>query len=133
MTTLAKETRTALVVDDDPAILEVLAAILDNDGFATTGVGYAQAALDLLEQRRFDLLLIDLGLPDMSGMVICDAARQRYGDDVVILIVTADNRPDRLVTALQLGADDLVPKPFSIDELLMRIEVKLRRAHNHAD
>jgi DNA-binding response OmpR family regulator len=63
----------------------------------------------------------------MNGMQICQAARERYGDDVIIFIITADQQRERLMTALEVGADDFIGKPFHIEELLARIEVKLRR------
>ena len=127
MPELTKDPRTALVVDDEPSILGVLSEILIDAGFITTAFSRGVPALEAVQQQRFDLLLIDVGLPDISGMAICSAARERYGDDAVILIVTADARTERVVTALDLGADDFVAKPFDIGELLTRIEVKLRR------
>ena len=127
MPELTKDPRTALVVDDEPSILGVLSEILIDAGFITTAFSRGVPALEAVQQQCFDLLLIDVGLPDITGMAICAAARERYGDDAVILIVTADARTERLVTALDLGADDFVAKPFDIEELLTRIEVKLRR------
>ncbi len=127
MPQLTKDPRTALIVDDEPSILGVLSEILEDAGFITTAFSRGVPALEAVQRQRFDLLLIDVGLPDISGMAICGTARERYGDDAVILIVTADARTERLVTALDLGADDFVAKPFDIEELLTRIEVKLRR------
>ncbi len=127
MAHLENRAQTALVVDDEPVVLELLDDILVEAGFATTCFGRGQPAMEALGQRRFDLLVIDLGLPDMNGMRICMEARDRYGDDVAILIVTADGRKERRIAALELGADDVVGKPFAIDELLARIIAKLRR------
>ena len=127
MASLEYGARTALVVDDEPVVLELLADILVEAGFATTCFGLGQPAVEALAQHRFDLLVIDLGLPDMNGMRICMEARDRYGDDVAILIVTADGRKEHRIAALELGADDVVGKPFAVDELLARIIAKLRR------
>ena len=119
--------RTALIVDDDPGILEVLTAIFEDEGFATTSYEVGQPALAALTQRHFDLLLIDQWLPDMNGLQICAAARHRYGDAAVVMLVTADPRIERHVTALTTCADDVVAKPFHVAVLLARIEAKLRR------
>lgn len=119
--------RMAMVVDDDKALLDLLVEILVEDGFITTGFQTGKAALNALSQQRFEILVVDVGLPDMNGMQICQAARERYGDDVIIFIITADQQRERLMTALEVGADDFIGKPFHIEELLARIEVKLRR------
>lgn len=116
---------TALVVDDDPAIREVLVELLDEAGFATTAFDRGRPALAALAQRQFDVLLIDQWLPDINGMRIC-AAAQESGTPAAVFLLTADPRLERHVTALTLGADDVVAKPFHIDILLARIEAKLR-------
>jgi len=127
MSVPGKQRYTALVIDDEEAILHILNDILIEAGFATTIVTRGQDALDVIARQHFDVLLVDVGLPDMSGLVVCDAARTRYGQTTAILVVTADGSKERLVTALALGADDFVPKPFYIDELLARIDATLRR------
>ncbi len=120
--------RTALVVDDETPLLQLLEEVLEEAGFSVTCFGRGQPALDALASRRFDILVIDIGLPDMNGMRICEEARERYGDDVAILIITADNRKERCITALELGTDDFVGKPFDVEELLARITSMLRRS-----
>lgn len=122
--------RTAMVVDDDKALLDLLVEILVEDGFITSGFQSGEAALNALSQQPYAVLVVDVGLPDINGMQICQEARQRYGDDVVIFIITADQQRERVVTALEMGADDFIGKPFNIEELLARIEVKLRRRSN---
>lgn len=119
--------RKALVVDDEAGLLQVLERILVEAHFVTTCVPLGQPALDLLDKHHFDLLIVDVGLPDMNGMRICAAARERYGDSTTIFVITADNRQQRCVTALEIGADDFLAKPFDTEELLARIDVKLRR------
>jgi two-component system catabolic regulation response regulator CreB len=116
-----------MVVDDDKALLELLVEILVEDGFITTGFQRGKAALDALSQQRYELLIVDVGLPDINGMRICKAAREQYGDDIVIFIITGDQQRERVMTALEIGADDFIGKPFNTEELLARIEVKLRR------
>lgn len=127
MNTFSQAIRTALVVDDEVALLQVLESILVEADFKTTCLGLGQPALDLLAHQNFDLLIVDVGLPDMNGMRICEAARERYGDSTTIFVITADNRQQRCVTALEVGADDFLGKPFDTEELLARIDVKLRR------
>ena len=117
---------TALVVDDDPAIREDLVESLTDAGFATTDFAHGQPALAAVEQRHFDLLLIDQWLPDIDGIQICQAAKRRYGNTAAVLLITADTRVERHVTALTLGADDVVTKPFHVEVLLARTKAKLR-------
>lgn len=119
--------RTALIVDDELPLLQLLADVLEDAGFTTTCFSRGAPALDALQARRFDLMVVDIGLPDMSGMHICEIARASYGDDVAIMIITADNRTECCITALELGADDFVGKPFDVEELLARISSALRR------
>jgi DNA-binding response OmpR family regulator len=114
------------VVDDDPAIRAVLVDILDDAGFTTTDYDQGLPALAAVNRDYFDLLLIDQWLPDLNGIQICEAARERYGNTAVVLLVTADTRRERGVSALSLGADDVITKPFDMGELLARIEVRLR-------
>lgn len=130
MDSVGRSPRTAMVVDDDIALLELLTELLVEDGFITTSFDRGQAALDALAQQPCKLLVVDVGLPDVSGMQICQEARQRYGDDIVIFIITGDQQRARVVTALEIGADDFIGKPFDIDELLARIAAKLRRTTN---
>jgi DNA-binding response OmpR family regulator len=121
------ETRTAMVIDDELAIRELLEEVLGEAGFTTTSFAYGQPALDAIYKQHYDLLVVDIGLPDMNGLHICSAARDHYGERVAILIITADARKQRVISSFALGADDFVGKPFDIDELLARIDVHLRR------
>ena len=128
MAELPNTGRTALIVDDEQPLLQLLDEVLGDAGFATDCFDLGQPAMTAIRQRRYDLLVVDIGLPDMNGMSICEAARARYGDSVAILIITADNRRERCITALELGADDFVSKPFDIEELMARITGMLRRS-----
>ncbi len=127
MTVARKAAPTAMIVDDQAALLSLLEDVLADAGFATSSFDQGTPALDALAQQRFDLLVVDVGLPDMNGLRICEVARQLYGDEIAILIITADNCKERCITAFELGADDFVPKPFDLDELVARITVILRR------
>ena len=119
--------RTALVVEDDQLMLNMLHDVLEDAGFETTAVDHGSPAMTLLTERRFDVLLIDIKLPDMNGLVICDAARERYQDQITILVITGVTVKWNCVSSFQLGADDFLRKPFDLNELIARIESKLRR------
>ncbi len=112
-----------LVVEDDLTIAEPLCTGLRREGFT---VEHVTTGADALGERTVDLVLLDLGLPDLDGRVVCRELRSR--SSVPIIVVTA--RGDELdrVTLLELGADDYVVKPFGFRELVARIGAVLRRA-----
>ncbi len=114
-----------LIVDDEPAILDSVSYGLSREGFAVHGVTDGQAALDAVAGAPFDLVVLDLMLPDVPGTEVC--RRLRADSAVPILILTAkDTEVDR-VLGLELGADDYVTKPFSMAELVSRVRAILRR------
>lgn len=134
MTHERAEARSAFIIDDDVSVLEMLDDMLSDAGFATQRFVRGEPARAALEQQRADLLVVDVGLPDINGMALCEHARQLYGDDIIIFIITGDNQRSRCITALELGADEFIPKPFDTNELLARIDVKLQRlskTHTH--
>src|SRR5262245_3538453 len=121
--------KTILVVDDDGAVRDVLRFCLERAGYLVTAAANARAALGELDHFLPDLVLLDLGLPDVGGLELLHAwrhAERTRGMPVVVLTGRTDER-DR-VTGLRSGADDYIGKPFSRDELLARIETVLRRA-----
>lgn len=91
-----------------------------------------QEALDLLEQEEYTLIILDLGLPDMSGQDVCTEIRSR-GITVPLLILTANDEVNSKVTLLDHGADDYLLKPFYIGELQARLRALLRRGHNNSN
>ncbi len=115
-----------LVVEDDPAVRRVLAQNLDAHGFRTEVAATGAAGLALDPTFHSDLILLDLGLPDLSGLEVITALRERTPAPIVVLSVRG-GEADK-VRALDLGADDYLTKPFGVDELLARIRVALRRA-----
>ena len=119
--------RTALVVDDYQPILTLLHHVLQDAGFETTAVDHGSAAMTMLAERHFDVLLVDVNLRDMNGLSICEAARERYQGRIVILVLSDQEIEQWGVTALELCADDFLGKPFDVDELIARIKSKLRR------
>jgi two-component system, OmpR family, KDP operon response regulator KdpE len=118
------ETGRILVVDDEPAILRAVGAGLSTRGYhvlrATTGL----EALDVAIDENPDVVVLDLGLPDMDGVEVC--RRLRAWSSVPIVVLSADGAERRKVLALDEGADDYVTKPFAMSELLARVRVALR-------
>jgi two-component system, OmpR family, KDP operon response regulator KdpE len=115
-----------LIVDDEPNILGTLAPLLQSHGYQVSTAAHGRAALAALEAERPDLMVLDLGLPDLDGVEVCAAARARSA--MPILVLSARGREADKVRALDAGADDYVTKPFGSDELLARIRAALRRA-----
>ncbi len=124
-------TRRVLVVEDEPSIAETIWYALRTEGFEVTPAATGAEALQQLESAAFDCVILDVGLPDMSGFDVCRQARQH--SQVPILFLTArDGEIDRVV-GLELGADDYVPKPFSPRELAARVRAILRRVHGNGN
>jgi two-component system response regulator MtrA len=114
-----------LVVDDDPALAEMLGIVLRGEGFAPWFVGDGEAALTAFREIRPDLILLDLMLPGMSGLDVCRAVRAESGVPIVMLTAKADTVD--VVLGLESGADDYVVKPFKPKELVARVRARLRR------
>ncbi len=113
-----------LVVDDEPALLRAVGAALKARHYEVATVGTGQAAIDAIALAPPDVVVLDLGLPDLDGIEVCRRVRQ--WSDVPIVVLSAEGSEDRKVLALDEGADDYVTKPFSTAELLARIRVALR-------
>lgn len=119
--------RRVLVVEDEPSIAETIWYALRTEGFEVADAATGGEALAKLAAETFDCVILDVGLPDMSGFDVCRTLRQTTA--VPILFLTArDGEIDRIV-GLELGADDYVPKPFSPRELAARVRAILRRTH----
>src|SRR6201995_5803780 len=114
-----------LVVDDDPALAEMLTIVLRGEGFDTAVVGDGARALPALREFKPDLVLLDLMLPGMNGIDVCKAIRAESGVPVVMLTAKTDTVD--IVLGLESGADDYVVKPFKPKELVARIRARLRR------
>lgn len=115
-----------LLVEDDKGIAKNLSLLLANEGYAITHVSSQKAAVEALEGGWFDLILLDISLPDGNGYTICTAAK-RMGETPVIFLTASDDEIS-VVTGLDLGADDYIIKPFRPMELLSRIKSVLRRS-----
>lgn len=115
-----------LVVDDEPQIRRALRLVLRANGYDVTEVAAGEAALDALACTTYDLMILDLVLPDVDGVEVC--RRVREWSELPVLILSAHGEEDIKVRALDEGADDFVTKPFSAPELLARMRRALRRA-----
>src|SRR5881398_1353684 len=131
----AKKT-TILAADDDPQLLRLITRNLQLEGYDVLAASDGQQALELIENNSPDLVLLDVMMPRMDGFTVCE--RIREFSTVPIIIVTARGQDQDKVRGLDLGADDYLTKPFSVDELLARVRAVLRRAqftaneHAHA-
>ena len=114
-----------LVVDDEPAIRRFLRTSLTAQGYLITEAENGMAALEGLRRGPIDILVLDLGLPDINGLDIIERVRGQ-GSTVPIIVLSSRTDETGKVKALDLGADDYVTKPFGIDELLARIRAALR-------
>src|SRR5262245_13003710 len=117
-----------LVVDDDPALAEMLTIVLRGEVFDTAVVADGTRALPALRELRPDLVLLDLMLPGMNGIDVCKAIRGESG--VPIVMLTAKSDTVDIVLGLESGADDYVVKPFKPKELVARVRARLRRTES---
>jgi two-component system KDP operon response regulator KdpE len=120
-----------LLVDDETSVQRTVAPLLRSRGYVVEIAGTGHDALALVAERPPDLILLDLGLPDLEGSEVC--RRIRRESSVPIIVLSARGEEQDKVAALDLGADDYVTKPFGPEELLARIRVALRRASSTAD
>jgi two-component system KDP operon response regulator KdpE len=118
------EAAAVLVVDDEPAIVRVLTTALRARGYRVVAAASGQAALDAAALSQPDVVVLDLGLPDIDGLDVL--RRLREWSTVPVVVLTAEGADDRKVAALDGGADDYVTKPFSMPEVLARLRVALR-------
>ena len=114
-----------LVVDDEPQIVRALKVILRGAGYVTQQAETKREALDAVSVRPPDAMVLDLILPDGSGVEVCEEVRRWSGLPIIVLSAVGDEREK--VRALDAGADDYITKPFGTDELLARLRAALRR------
>ncbi len=116
-----------MIAEDDRAVRESVTRALELEGYTVTAVTDGVAALDAASGSGVDLLLLDLGMPNMDGLTVCRRLRSA-GSRIPILVLTARTEVSDRVSGLDAGADDYLPKPFSLDELLARLRSLLRRS-----
>jgi DNA-binding response OmpR family regulator len=118
-----------LVVEDDQSIQEFLKEYLLDNGYAVETASDGVQALNSLKKSQPDLVLLDLGLPNVTGEAVCLEIRKKYPDLPVIILTAKDDVSD-VVRGLNLGADDYITKPFVSEELLARIKARLRHGED---
>ncbi len=119
-----------LIVEDDTGLQKYLKELLVNNDYSVQIALDGISALNTISQMSPNLVILDLGLPNMSGEDVCKEIRKKYPDLPVIILTAKDSIPD-IVQGLNIGADDYMTKPFIADELLARIKARLR--HNGID
>jgi two-component system KDP operon response regulator KdpE len=115
---------TVLLVEDDASLTRVLASAMSTRGYRFDSVSTGAAALERIASTRPDLVVLDLGLPDLDGIDLCREVRRWFQNPIIVL--SADGDEARKIAALDEGADDYVTKPFSTDELFARLRVATR-------
>ncbi len=115
-----------LVVEDDAEVRDFVLRVIREAAWAADGVSDARSALDTLASTPYDLVILDVGLPDADGFSVCRTLRGR-GDRTPVLVLTARNAVNDRVRGLDAGADDYLAKPFAVSELLARLRALARR------
>lgn len=120
-----------LVVEDDVKTARLIELYLQQSGYRVTVTHKGHTALDLSQSNNYDLVVLDLMLPEMDGLEVCRAIRMEASTPIIIL--TAKSTEDDVLRGLDLGADDYITKPFSPREVVARVRTVLRRAGQKAD
>lgn len=116
-----------LLVEDEDSIRDLLRLNLELEGYEVVSTANGRKALDLVEGQHFDLLLLDVMLPDVDGFTLTEQVRLTHAEVPILLLTAKDTAQDR-VTGLKKGADDYLTKPFNLEELLLRVSKLLRRS-----
>jgi len=117
-----------LLVEDEKSIADGIIYNLKNEGLKVTHVDEGKIALDIFDEEHFDLLILDIMLPEVSGLEICQSIRK--SSNVPIIMLTAKDDENDKIRGLEMGADDYITKPFSVKELISRVKAVLRRTKN---
>lgn len=116
-----------LLAEDEPSLNETIRLNLELEGYKVSAVSDGKAALKLFKSERFNLVVLDVMLPEMDGFTVCESIRLE-NDSVPILFLTAKSSGSDRVAGLKLGADDYLTKPFNLEELLLRVQNLLKRS-----
>ena len=117
-----------LLVEDEKSIADGIIYNLKNEGLKVTHVDDGKIAIDIFHEEHFDLIILDIMLPEISGLEICKAIRK--SSNVPIIMLTAKDDENDKISGLEMGADDYITKPFSVKELISRVKAVLRRTKN---
>lgn len=120
-----------LVVEDEEQIRKIIKLNLELDGYEVVEVDNGRKALDIINQQHFDLLILDVMLPEVNGFEICQRVRIRNAKVGIIIVSAKDTSADR-INGLKMGADDYLNKPFNLEELLLRVNNLLKRSTEEA-
>ncbi|MBM7839717.1 two-component system OmpR family response regulator [Alkalihalobacillus xiaoxiensis] len=121
------KSRTVLVVDDEPELLQLVVTYLKNHSYLAITAGTGEEALQVIQEREVDLVILDIMMEGMDGFAVCETIRRNYALPVIML--TARSHEEDKIRALKLGADDYIVKPFSPKELMARVEATIRRSY----
>ncbi|PSR02102.1 MAG: DNA-binding response regulator [Bacteroidetes bacterium SW_11_45_7] len=115
-----------LLVEDEQSLRENISMNLEMDGYEVVAVGDGAKAVDTFQQQRFDLIILDVMLPEMDGFAVCEKIRLE-NEEVPVLFLTAKDASQDKVSGFKLGADDYLTKPFNLEELMLRVSALLKR------
>jgi two-component system alkaline phosphatase synthesis response regulator PhoP len=125
-----------LLVEDEESLQDIIKLNLELEGYGVTCVSHGGRALEVFKQRHFDLILLDVMLPEVDGFTICQTIRLE-NTWVPILFLTAKNTAEDRIFGLKVGGDDYLQKPFNLEELLLRVQALVKRSErispNHVD
>ena len=124
---MAKDKPRILIVDDEEDICEILQFNLESEGFETD-VAYSAEEAVTRKLKKYNLILLDVMMGKMSGFRLAEKIRKEFGLSVPIIFLTAKDTENDVVTGFNIGADDYIPKPFSIKEVVVRVKAVLRRS-----
>ena len=124
-------TRKILIVDDDIALADITKDMLEDYNYSVELAGSIEEAYDKLTDGKYDLILLDINLPDGEGYEICQELRRV--STVPVIFASARTNVDDRVTGFEMGGDDYLPKPYSMKELLVRINALIRRTYGNSD
>ena len=116
-----------LIVDDDQALSDIMRDMLENYGYEAELAGSVDEAFTLLTDKKYEMVLLDINLPDGTGFDVCTELRRV--SDVPVIFASARTSIDDKVTGFETGADDYLPKPYSMKELLVRVNALMRRTY----
>lgn len=116
-----------MVVDDDPDLLEMVQEALEVEGYSVITADNGQTALEKIDQEKPNLVLLDIKMPVLDGYQVLQQIRIK--SNIPVIMLTGVQEPNSVSQSLDLGADDYIKKPFSVQELMAHIRAKLRRMH----
>lgn len=125
---VAPQSFSVLIVDDEPSLRKVIRTSLVSCGFAVEEVSSGNEAVEVVRQKPFDVVLLDINMPGISGVEACRQIRGLAARSAIVMVTVRDGEDDK-VRALEAGADDYLTKPFRIRELVARLRSVLRRIH----